>query len=48
MTKLLVGIRLDARERLAEASRLTGTPQRVIIRNGIELILDAILSHPAA
>lgn len=47
-TSLLVSIHITARERLAEASRLTGVSQQQIIRNGIEMALMAILDHPAA
>jgi hypothetical protein len=42
MTKLLIHVHVDARERLASASRLTGSSQQSIIRNGIELILQRL------
>jgi hypothetical protein len=48
VTRLLVHIPLDARERLAEASRLTGKSQQSIIRCGLVAILDSLLNHPAA
>lgn len=48
MTSLLVSIHIDARRRLAEASRLTGVSQQSIIRNGIEMALMAILERPEA
>jgi hypothetical protein len=48
MTRLLVKIHEGDRARLAEASRVSGASQQSIIRNGICLILDSILNHPAA
>jgi hypothetical protein len=48
VTRLLVSIPLDARERLARASELSGASQQSLIRNGIEMILASILEHPAA
>jgi hypothetical protein len=48
MTRLLVAIHESDRTRLAEASRLSGASQQAIIRNGLCLILDSILSDPRA
>jgi hypothetical protein len=47
-TRLLVKIHIDARERLARASAVSGASQQSLIRNGIEMILSSILEHPAA
>jgi hypothetical protein len=47
-TRLLVSIPLADRDRLAEASRLSGKSQQSIIRCGLVQIVDSILSHPAA